>query len=65
MSRIFLVDDHEIVRRGVLERFEAEDDVDSSARPRHREEPVSTVLATLGLHRRPQAAVFVNQLRQG
>lgn len=53
-TRVFLVDDQEIVRRGISGLLESEADLDY----------VSHLLTRLGMQRRTQVAVLATELRR-
>lgn len=56
--RIFLLDDHEIVRRGIRDLFEAEVDLAEKTVKNY----VSNILMKSGLERRTRAAVLASKL---
>jgi two-component system response regulator DevR len=60
MTRVFLLDDHEVVRRGIRELLESEDDIEVAGEAGTVEEALRRVAAT-----RPDVAILDVQLPDG
>ena len=73
-TRVFLLDDHEVVRRGLRELLEAEDDLEIVGEAGTAEEALRRVPATspdvavldvrLGMSRRAEAAAYAARLAE-